>query len=76
MSAKIGQRQSHRSNNTSGHIGVSWQADRDKWRASICTDYKQHILGEYADIDDAVKARELAVTRSSTGTSPAEQGAI
>ena len=44
-------------NNTSGFIGVSWQANVNKWRARIMIDYKEIRLGYFDNIEDAVKAR-------------------
>ncbi len=44
-------------NNTSGFIGVSWQASVNKWRARIMIDYKEIRLGYFDNIEDAVKAR-------------------
>jgi len=51
-------------NNTSGFKGVSWEKRRNKWRASICKNYKQFSLGEFFTKNEAAlaynrKAREL-----------------
>lgn len=46
--------------NTSGHIGVSWDAPRNKWQAKIKVDGKTVHLGRFSDIDDAVAARKTA----------------
>lgn len=48
------------SNNTSGHNGVAWDKNRQKWMASIRIDRKNIFLGRYDEIDDAVRARENA----------------
>lgn len=45
------------SNNTSGHVGVSWEKSREKWEAYIKLNKKKKFLGYYDDIEDAVKAR-------------------
>lgn len=44
-------------NNTSSVIGVSFRADKNKWRAYINLKEKQVNLGLYVNFDDAVKAR-------------------
>jgi hypothetical protein len=46
--------------NTSGATGVSWRANRNKWRAYIMVGGKQITLGHFATLDEAVKAREEA----------------
>lgn len=43
--------------NTSGISGVSWRADRNKWRAYINSDYKQIRLGYFDRKEDAILAR-------------------
>jgi len=43
-------------NNTSGVKGVSWHAQREKWRAYTSKDYKQFSHGLYDDIEEAVAA--------------------
>ena len=49
-----------RRNNTSGVPGVDWQADKGRWRATICFKGKRRYLGRYARFEDAVKARKRA----------------
>lgn len=49
-----------RINNTSGHIGVSWDRTRNKWSAKIKVMYKQKFLGRFKDINDAIRARKDA----------------
>ncbi len=48
------------SNNTSGHIGVAWDASKKKWMAYIKVDTKRIHLGRFDDIQDAVNARKQA----------------
>ncbi len=40
----------HKSN-TSGYCGVSWDKAKNKWRANVIIDGKQHHLGYYDDVD-------------------------
>lgn len=49
-----------RSNNTSGHKGVYWSKVAGKWMAYIKVNYKRINLGYYVDIEDAIKAYEIA----------------
>ena len=46
-----------RKNNTSGIMGVSWKADKNKWKAYITPKGKQIHLGYYDSFNDAVIAR-------------------
>jgi hypothetical protein len=46
--------------NTSGHKGVSWRKTRGKWRASIMKHGIYHVLGDFSDVNDAIKARKEA----------------
>ena len=48
------------SKNTSGTTGVSYNKAMKKWIAYIRKDGKQHYLGGYDCIDDAIKARKDA----------------
>lgn len=48
------------SNNTSGHRGVSYRKDRNKYRAYIKFQGKNIFLGNYDNIEDAIKARKCA----------------
>jgi len=48
------------SNNTSGHIGVSWQKYKNKWQVQIRANKKPIHLGYFLNIVDAVKARKEA----------------
>ena len=54
------QNQKLSSNNTSGHIGVCWIKDANKWRAAIGVDGKLIYLGNYARIEDAIAVRKQA----------------
>jgi len=49
-----------RKNNTSGHTGVWWRSDTGKWAAEIKVDYKKIHLGCFENLNDAIKAREIA----------------
>ena len=53
-------RHHHRSDNTSGVTGVSWNKRRSKWEAYIRFQGKQIHLGLYDKIEDATKARAQA----------------
>ena len=44
--------------NTSGIKGVSWDKDRQKWRAIILFKGKKISLGRYDNFEDAKKARQ------------------
>ena len=46
--------------NTSGHIGVRWDRQRNKWEAQIKLNKKNHHLGRYESKDDAIEARKKA----------------
>lgn len=48
------------SKNTSGHPGVTFAKDRNKWRAYITVNKKTINLGSFEKYDDAVKARKEA----------------
>jgi len=49
------------SNNTSGHVGVSWFRDLSKWRVQVKVNGVTHSGGYHATIEEAIKARaELA----------------
>lgn len=47
-------------NNTSGHIGVSYHKQTQKWRANIGVNKKQLYLGCFDTYEQAVDAREKA----------------
>lgn len=51
-------------NTTSCYLGVSWDKQKNKWRASIGIDYKTHLIGRYDSEREAAiaynnKAKEL-----------------
>jgi len=47
-------------NNTSGHIGVCWDKDAEKWRARIDVNGGTKHLGYFNVLEDAVAARQAA----------------
>lgn len=47
-------------NNTSGVKGVYWRNDINKWSAGIWVNKKHISLGCYDNLEDAIKARQLA----------------
>ena len=47
-------------NNTSGHVGVSWNKRDRNWRAAITVNNQKIILGGRANINDAIKLRKDA----------------
>ena len=49
-----------RSNNTTGHTGVYYDAKKDNYRVEITLQGKRHYLGRYKSLDEAVKVRERA----------------
>lgn len=50
--------QRKRSTNTSGYVGVSWEAKVSKWRASISFKNEKINLGSHKTIEEAVQARD------------------
>lgn len=51
------------SNNKSGHMGVIWHKDTNKWCAQIVISKKHIHLGLFADINNAIKVRKEAELR-------------
>lgn len=47
----------------SGYRGVSWDRERQKWRVSIAANGRQHTIGRFDRLDDAVRARDEAAAR-------------
>ena len=43
-------------NNVSGHRGIGWNKQQQKWRARICIDGKNTYLGRFDTFEDAVSA--------------------
>lgn len=56
-----------RSTNTSGVKGVSWDAEKKKWLASITRNYKQLHLGRYDTKEEAAAAYERAARETHLG---------
>ena len=54
VSATVNSMNRTATNNTSGHVGVSWMSAARKWRAQICTGGVVTYLGIYADLDTAL----------------------
>ena len=52
----INQRQ--QSNNTSGYVGVTWEARVSKWRARVNMFKKEKHIGRFSTIEEAVQARD------------------
>jgi len=55
-----GRNQVIKSNNTSGHCGVSWRKDVGKWAALITFGGEKHSLGHFRSKAEAVAARKAA----------------
>lgn len=59
---KSNQRNSHNrglsKRNTSGKTGVSFNEEKGLWTSYITVNYKRTWLGDYDNIDDAIKARK------------------
>ena len=53
-----GQNKSKRSDNTSGHTGVSWHKQSSKWQVKIKHNQKLIHLGYFTDIEEALSARK------------------
>jgi hypothetical protein len=53
--------QSKRSDNTSGHKGISWCPDREKYQVYINIDRKRKSLGRYKTLEEAIYVRDQAV---------------
>ena len=51
------------SDSTSGHKGVSWRADKKKWRAYTAVMGKQINLGHYDSLEDAILARQKGMEK-------------
>lgn len=49
-----------RADNSSGCSGVGWSKQKRKWRSRISIGGKEHHLGFFDDIEDAIKARQQA----------------
>jgi len=56
-------RQDPQKNNTSGHPGIVWDKARSKWAARYKLKGKHVNLGRFKKIEDAIAAREKALTK-------------
>ena len=54
------QNASKRSDNTSGHPGVSWYKQKSKWQAKIKHNQKKIHLGSFTTMEEALSARKAA----------------
>lgn len=43
-----------RVDNTSGHKGISWSADRNRWIVHVYVNGKSKSLGRFTELDDAI----------------------
>ena len=50
-------------NNTSGHRGIGWNTQQQKWRARISIDGKTFYLGRFDTFEDAVSAYTTAASK-------------
>ena len=42
--------------NLSGHKGINWEPDRNKWLVRICINGKSHHIGRFNTMEDAIRA--------------------
>jgi hypothetical protein len=56
--------------NTSGHRGVTWHRQRQKWAAQAVVNYRHHHLGLFDDVNEA--ARVAAAFRAQSMPSSAD----
>lgn len=47
-------------NNKSGYKGIFWNKRLNKWEVGIQYDKKNHYLGVYSNLEDAIKIRKDA----------------
>lgn len=52
----------------SGHTGVVWLKDVQKYRAEIYINKKKYHLGRFENIEDAIALRKEAETHKAAGT--------
>lgn len=50
-------------NNKSGHKGVYWSKDRNKWTVQVSYNCKVKYIGRYEKLEDAIKARKEAAKK-------------
>ena len=55
-----GMNKSKQSNNTSGHIGITYDSSTNKWRARLGVGNKTINIGRFENLEDAIKARKEA----------------
>lgn len=48
-------RQGPGKDNTSGHLGVSWRSDIQKWKGTVKHNGKSYHLGFFTDVDEAAE---------------------
>jgi hypothetical protein len=53
-------RKAKNSNNKSGYRNVFWDTRNEKWRVTICKNYKHIFIGLFDDVDEAGNAAEKA----------------
>jgi hypothetical protein len=58
--AENGQNMKLRRDNKTGHKGVFWEEERQKWRASIVKDQRTHLLGRFESAEEAASAYAAA----------------
>lgn len=47
-------------NNTSGHKGIYWHKRDKAWRVQLTVNYKKLFIGNYTELEEAIKARDAA----------------
>lgn len=50
-------------NNTSGHKGVYWSQDKQKWTVQVTINNKTKYIGRYDTLEDAINARKKAAKK-------------
>ncbi|RGX57740.1 AP2 domain-containing protein [Thomasclavelia ramosa] len=58
--ANISEKRKINKNNSSGHKGVHYDKQRKKWVAQITFQRKNHNLGRFNTLEEAVEARKKA----------------
>jgi len=51
------------SNNTSGHKGITYAKDRNRWVAQIGKDNKHYHIGSYKTLEEALEAYKVAAAK-------------
>lgn len=49
------------SNNSSGHIGITWEKQHNTWRVRVSSCGKRNHIGRYSNLEDAVNAHNIAL---------------